>query len=104
MTLLVVIAFFTAVTGCFILLGLPLLEFLDGLSGYVKPQKTSMKSKIKESRADKQPKGLKLLFAEVREVLRLTGKSKFFSTLCILSLLLFVFGTLIAVTMNNLLL
>lgn len=102
MTLLVVIAFFTAVTGCFILLGLPPLEFLDGLAGYAKPQKTSMKSKIKESRADKQPKGLKLLFAEVREVLRLTGKSKFFSTLCILSLLLFVFGTLIAVTMNNL--
>lgn len=102
MTLLVTIAFFTAVTGCFILLGLSPFEFLDGLAGYIKPKKTSMKSKIKESRTKKEPNGLKLLFAEVREVLRLTGKSGFFSTLCVLSLLLFVFGTLIAITMSNL--
>lgn len=102
MTLLVIIAFFTAITGCFILLGLSPFDFLDGLADYIQPQKTSMKSKIKESRAKKETKGLKLLLAEVREVLRLTGKSGFFSTLCILSMLLFVFGTLIAVTLNNL--
>lgn len=102
MTLLVTIAFFSAVTGSFILLKLSPFEFLDSLADYLKSPKTSMKSIIKETRIKKQPKGLKLLFLEVKEVLRLTGKSSFFSTLCILSLFLFVFGTLIAITMNNL--
>lgn len=102
MTLLITIAFFTAVTGCFLLLKLSPFEFLEGLADYAKPRKTSIKSKIRESRTKKKQKGLKLLLTEVREVLRLTGKSEFFSTLSILSLLLFVFGALMAATLNNL--
>ena len=48
MTLLVTIAFFMAVAGCFIMLELSPFVFLEGLSGYLKPKNHSMKNRIKE--------------------------------------------------------
>ena len=86
MTMLITIAFLLAVTGSFILLSLSPFTFFEGLADYVRPQKTSMKSKIRKSRKNKQPKGLKLLFLETREILRVTGKSGMFTALCILSM------------------
>lgn len=101
MTILVTLAFLLAVTGSFILLSLSPFTFLEGLADYIRPQKTSMKSRIEKSRKNKQPKGLKPLFLETKEVLRITGKSGMFTALCILSMLLFVVGAMIALTMKN---
>lgn len=101
MTILITIAFLLAVTGSFILLSLSPFTFFEGLADYVRPQKTSMKSKIRKSRKNKMPKGLKLLFLETREILRVTGKSGMFTALCILSMLLFVVGAMMALSMKN---
>lgn len=101
MTILVTLAFLLAVTGSFILLSLSPFTFLEGLAAYIRPQKTSMKSRIEKSRKNKQPKGLKLLFLETKEILRITGKSGLFTVLCMLSLILFVVGAMIALTMKN---
>lgn len=101
MTILVTLAFLLAVTGSFILLSLSPFTFLEGLAVYIRPQKTSIKSRIEKSRKNKQPKGLKLLFLETKEILRITGKSGMFTALCILSMLLFVVGAMIALTMKN---
>lgn len=101
MTILVTLAFLLAVTGSFILLSLSPFTFLEGLAAYIRPQKTSMKSRIEKSRKNKQPKGLKLLFLETKEILRITGKSGLFTALCMLSLILFVVGAMIALTMKN---
>lgn len=101
MTILVTLAFLLAVTGSFILLSLSPFTFLEGLAAYIRPQKTSMKSRIEKSRKNKQPKGLKLLFLETKEILRITGKSGMFAALCILSLILFVVGAMISLTMKN---
>lgn len=101
MTIFVTLAFLLAVTGSFILLSLSPFTFLEGLAAYIRPQKTSMKSRIEKSRKNKQPKGLKLLFLETKEILRITGKSGLFTALCMLSLILFVVGAMIALTMKN---
>lgn len=101
MTTLVTIAFLLAVTGCFLMLRLSPFSFLEGLAAFVKPKKQSMKSRIEQSRKNRQPRGLKLLFLETKEVLRVTGKSGMFSMLCVLSMLLFVVGVLMALTMKN---
>lgn len=101
MTTLVTIAFLLAVTGGFLILRLSPFSFLEGLAAFIKPEKQSLKSRIKQSRKNKQPKGLKLLFLETQEVLRVTGKSGMFSVLCALSMLLFVVGVLMALTMKN---
>jgi len=101
LTILVTLAFLLAITGSFILLSLSPFTFLEGLAAYIRPQKTSMKSRIEKSRKNKQLKGLKLLFLETKEILRITGKSGLFTALCILSLILFAVGTMIALTMKN---
>lgn len=101
MTTLITIAFLLAVAGIFILLELSPFAFLEGLAKYVKPKKTSIKSRIESSRKNKQPKGLKLLFIETKETLRVTGKSGMFTVLCILAMILFVVGVLVALTMKN---
>lgn len=101
MTLLVTAAFFIAVAGCFILLELSPFDFFDGLAGYLKPKKNSMKDRIKDSKKKKEAKGVKLLFEEVKEILRLTGKSEQFTMLCVIAMVLFVLGVMIALTMNN---
>ena len=101
MTTLVTVAFLLAVTGCFLILRLSPFTFLEGLAAFIKPEKQSLKSRIEQSRKDKRPKGLKLLFLETKEVLRMTGKSGMFSALCVLSMFLFVVGALMAVTMKN---
>lgn len=103
MTLLVTIAFIMAVAGCFIMLELSPFAFLEGLSGYLRPKNHSMKNRIKESKKKKEPKGLNLLFEEIKEILRLTGKSEQFIMLCVLAMILFVLGVMIALTMNNVL-
>lgn len=101
MTTLVTIAFLLAVTGCFLILRLSPFSFLEGLAAFIKPEKQSLKSRIEQNRKSRQPRGLKLLFLETKEVLRVTGKSGMFSVLCILSLFLFVVGVLMALTMKN---
>lgn len=101
MTILVTIAFLLAVTGSFLLLSLTPFSFLEGLAVYVRPRNTSLKSRIEKSRKNKRPKGLKLLFIETKETLRVTGKSGMFTMLCILSMILFVVGVMIALTMKN---
>ena len=104
MALLVTIAFFVAVTGTFLLLGLTPFVFLKGVAGFFKPKKNNIRARIKESRKKREPKGLALLFGEVREILRLTGREGQFAMLCVLSMLLFVVGVLAALTMSNTLL
>ena len=94
MTLLVTIAFFMAVAGCFIMLEMSPFVFLEGLSGYLRPKNHSMKNRIKESKKKKESKGLKLLFEEVKEILRLSGKSEQFTMLCLLAMILFVLALL----------
>lgn len=101
MTTLVTIAFLLAVTGCFLMLRLSPFSFLEGLATFFKPKKRSLKSRSRQTRKSKQPRGLKLLFMETKEILRVTGKSGMFSMLCILSMLLFVVGVLMALTMRN---
>ena len=101
MTLLETIAFLLAVTGSFLMLSLSPFSFLEGLAAFVKPKNPSMKTRIERSRKNKQPRGLKLLFMETRETLRVTGKTGRFTALCILSMLLFVLGVMIALTMKN---
>lgn len=101
MTLLITIAFLLAVAGSFILLELSPFLFLEGLAEFVKPEQVTIRSRIEASRKNKKVKGLKRLLLETKEVLQLTGKSGMFTVLCMLSMILFMMGVLLALTMKN---
>lgn len=55
MTILVTLAFLLAVTGSFILLSLSPFTF-RGLAAYIRPQKTSMKSRIEKAGRTSSPR------------------------------------------------
>lgn len=101
MTILIITAFVLAVTGSFLLLRLSPFVFLEGLAVFLRPKRQSIKSRINQVRKEKRPKGLKLLFLETKEILRVTGKSGKFSLLCVLSMVLFMVGVLVALLMKN---
>lgn len=101
MTLLITIASFLCIGGGFLMIGLSPFEFLEGLSKWIKPKDNSLKSRIRESKNQKQPKGVKRLVLEVQAVLRITGRQEKFSMLCVLSMLLVVVGVLLALSMKN---
>ncbi|MCI8529498.1 MAG: hypothetical protein HFH82_10160 [Lachnospiraceae bacterium] len=101
MTILIITAFVLAVTGSFLLLRLSPFVFLEGLAVFLRPKRQSIKSRINQVRKEKRPKGLKLLFLETKEILRVTGKSGKFSLLCVLSMIMFMVGVLMALSMKN---
>lgn len=101
MTLLITIAAIIAIGGGFLIIGLSPFEFLEGLAKWVKPKDTSLRGRIKESRNQKPPRGIKRLVLEVQTILRVTGRQERFSMLCVCSMFLFVAGVLLALSMNN---
>lgn len=101
MTLLKLIAFLGIIAGSFVLLELSPFEFLETIAGKFKGKKKSMKARITEANNKKKPKGIKLLIMETKEILKITGKTEKFSSLCVISFFLFVMGIIIAVSMNN---
>lgn len=101
MTLLKLIAFLGLAAGSFILVSLPPFEFIESIANKFKGKKKSMKSKVIEVVSKKKTKGIKLLIQETKEILRITGKTEKFSTICVASFFLFVMGVIIAVSMNN---
>lgn len=101
MLLLLIISFLFALGGSLLLLDLSPFSFWEGLSGLVQPQNNSLKNQILKNRRKKEPKGIRRVFIEVKEILRLTGKSGQFTAICILSMLLFVLGLLLAAAIKN---
>lgn len=101
MTLLIAISFFLLAGGSFIIIGLSPFDFLQDISKLINKDKNDIRNKIKESRRNKRPKGIKLLISDVKEILKITSKESSFSFICVISMLFFVFGVLIAATMNN---
>lgn len=101
MTLLKLIAFLGLVSGSFIELSLSPFEFLESIACKFKGKRKTMKTKVKETVNKRNPKVIKLLIQETKEILKITGKTEKFSTLCTASFFLFVMGVIIAVSMNN---
>ena len=65
------------------------------------PKRKSIKKQIKSTRNKKPPKGIRLLLLDTKGIRRVTGRSKTFSALCVLSMFLFVIGALVAINLRN---
>ena len=100
MFLLLTISFLFAVGGSLLLLDLSPFSFWEGLAG-LKPEDKSLKKQNRKNKKKKETKGIRRMLTEVKEILRLTGKSSQFTAVCILSMLLFILGLLSAAAMKN---
>lgn len=102
MTLLFTIAFFVMTAGCLILLRLTPMQLLTVLAKPFSNKKVKMKKKIQMSIKPRKLRGIKRIIKESRDILQATNKSDRFSSLCMLSFVLCIFGVLVASSMQNL--
>lgn len=101
MTAILLIACIGLIAGAFFILELSPLEFTDGLFGFLTRKNKSIRAEINEAAQRKKLTFFRREIAEVREILRLTGRSSRFSMICAASLLLFAVGAAIAILLEN---
>ena len=101
MTALQLMACIGLITGAFMLLKLPPLEFTDGLFGFLTRRSKSIRDEINEAAQRKKPSFLRREILEAQDILALTGRSSRFSMICAASLLLFAVGASIAILLRN---
>lgn len=101
MTAILLIACIGLIAGAFFILELSPLEFTDGLFGFLTRKNKSIRAEINEAAQRKKLTFFRREIAEVREILRLTGRSSRFSMICAASLLLFAVGAAIAILIEN---
>lgn len=101
MNIVLLFACIGMITGFFILLSLTPTEFTDGIFAKLLSNSKSLKAEIKESTNRKKVGFLKKEITEVQEILRVTGRSKRFPFICLLSLTLFAVGAASAISFGN---
>lgn len=101
MTSLYLLAFFALVGGLLILLNVSPLQLLTDVSGIFTHRKVKMKKQILRSRKPRKLRGIRRIVREAREVLRITNRSNQFSTVCLISILLFFLGIFISAMLSN---
>ncbi|MEG1630950.1 MAG: hypothetical protein RR423_01690 [Hydrogenoanaerobacterium sp.] len=101
MNIVLLLACVGMITGFFIMLSLTPTEFTDGIFSRLLSNSKSLKAEIKESTNQKKVSFLKREITEVQEILRVTGRSKRFPFICLLSLALFSVGAAIAISFGN---
>ena len=101
MNVILIVACVGMITGFFILLSITPTEFTDGVFSRLLSDSKSLKAQINESTNRKKVGFFKREITEVQEILRVTGRSKRFPVLCLLSLALFAVGAAIAIGFAN---
>lgn len=101
MNLILLLACVGMITGSFILLSISPAEFTDGIFAKLISNSKSLKAEIKESTNRKKVGFFKREIKEVQEILKVTGRSRRFPFLCLLSLALFAADASIAIMIGN---
>lgn len=101
MNLILLLACVGMITGFFILLSLSLVEFTDGIFAKLLSDSKSIKAEIKESTNRQKMSFFKREITQVQEILKVTGRSKHFPMLCLVSMALFAVGASIAIMLGN---
>lgn len=101
MNIWTLIAFLCMAVGLFVIFRIDIKGFLEDLSKPLARKKPTMRRLIKQATSKKKLKGIRLIVAETRDVLELTGRSEKFSYLTIISLVCMVIGVMVALSLNN---
>ncbi len=101
MSLLLLTACIGMIFGSFCLIRLTPAGFSDGLFGFLTRKNKSIRSEINEVTKRKRMSVFRREITQVQEILKITGRSSWFSFLCTVSLLCFAAGAGLAILMGN---
>ena len=102
MNLIQLIACIGLITGCFVLLHISPMDFIEGVFRRITSKPKSIRSEVNESTRRKKKSFLRREIEETQTILRMTGRAAKFPMVCALSLLLFLVGAAFALTLGNL--
>lgn len=101
MTAIELLACAGMITDLFLVLGIRLTEFTDGLFASLLKPKGSIRSDIRETSGRRKPGLLRREIQEAQQVLEMTGRGKHFSLICAAALAMFCAGGSIAILLGN---
>ena len=101
MNLIQLIACAGLITGCFVLLRISPMDFTEGVFRRITSKPKSIRAEVNESTRRKKKSFLRREIEETQTILRMTGRAAKFPMICALSLLLFLVGAALALSLGN---
>lgn len=99
--LLNIISFIILVTGFFIILDISIFELTDDIVKFLNKEKIDIKSKIRKQSRKHEEKGIRKTIEESKSILDLMGKKEKINSVWLVSIILFITGTVISLSLGN---
>lgn len=99
--LLNIISFIILLTGLYTVLNISIFELTDDISKLLSREKKDIKSKIKNQTRKKKEKGIRKIIDESKSILSIMGKGEKINLVWLISIILFIAGTVISISLGN---
>ena len=99
--LLNIISFIILLTGLYTVLNISIFELTDDISKLLSREKKDIKSKIKKQTRKKKEKGIRKIIDESKSILLIMGKGEKINLVWLISIILFIAGTVLSISLGN---
>ncbi len=99
--LLNIISFIILLTGLYTVLNISIFELTDDISKLLSREKKDIKSKIKNQTRKKKEKGIRKIIEESKSILLIMGKGEKINLVWLISIILFIAGTVLSISLGN---
>ena len=99
--LLNIISFTILLTGLYTVLNISIFELTDDISKFLSKEKKDIKSKIKNQSKKQKEKGIRKTIREAKSILSIMGKGEKINLVWLISIILFIAGTVVSISLGN---
>ena len=99
--LLKIISFVIFLTGLFKVLDISIFQLTNDIAKFLSKEKKDIKSKIKKQSKKKNQKGIRKTINETISILNIIGKKDKINIIWLISIVLFISGTVISISLGN---
>lgn len=99
--LLNIISFIILLTGLYTVLDISLFELTDDIANFLSKEKKDIKSKIKNQSRKRKEKGIRKIINESKSILSIMGKGEKINLIWLISIILFITGTVLSISLGN---
>lgn len=100
--LLKIISFVILLTGLFKILDISIFDLTDDIAKFLSKEKTDIKSKIRKQAKKKKQKGIRKTIDETISILNIIGKIDKMNLIWLISIVLFITGIVLSISLGNL--
>lgn len=100
--LLKIISFVILLTGLFKIFDISIFDLTDDIAKFLSKEKTDIKSKIRKQAKKKKQKGIRKTIDETISILNIIGKRDKMNLIWLISIVLFITGMVLSISLGNL--